>query len=117
MWADGLYFNVRLAAERPCLLVLIGATAEGQKELIAVHDGQRESKLSWQAVLQDLKARGLSADPFLGIGDGNLGFWGALREECPSTQEQRGWVHKTANILDKRPKSLPPDAKSLLQQC
>ena len=100
VWADGLYFNVRLAPERPCLLVLIGATAEGHKELIAVHDGQRESKLSWQAVLQDLKARGLREEPFLAIGDGNLGFWGALREECPTTQEQRCWVHKTANIRD-----------------
>ena len=116
VWADGIYFNVRLAPERPCLLVLIGATAEGHKELIAVHDGQRESKLSWQTVLQDLKARGLREDPFLAIGDGNLGFWAALREECPTTQEQRCWVHKTANILDKLPKSLQPDAKSLLKQ-
>jgi transposase-like protein len=116
VWADGIYFNVRLEPERPCLLVLIGATAEGKKELIALHDGQRKSKLSWKAVLQDLKARGLRVDPFLAIGDGNLGFWAALREECPSTLEQRCWVHKTANILDKLPKTLPPDAKGLLQQ-
>jgi len=116
VWADGIYFNIRLEPERPCLLVLIGATAEGKKELIAIHDGQRESKLSWKTVLQDLKARGLEMDPFLAIGDGSLGFWGALREECPSTLEQRCWVHKTANILDKLPKTLQPDAKGLLQQ-
>jgi transposase-like protein len=116
VWADGIYFNVRLEPERPCLLVLIGATAEGHKELIALHDGQRESKLSWQAVLQDLKAPGLMVDPLLAIGDGNLRFWAALREECPSTLEQRCWVHKTANILDKLPKTLQPDAKSLPQR-
>lgn len=116
VWADGIYFNVRLEPERPCLLVLIGATAEGHKELIAIHDGQRESKLSWKAVLQDLKARGLSEDPLLAIGDGGLGFWAARREEWPTTQEQRCWVHKTANVLDKLPKSLQPDAKGLLQQ-
>ena len=116
VWADGIYFNVRLEPERPCLLVLIGATAEGKKELIALHDGQRESKLSWQAVLQDLKARGLTVDPFLATGDGSLGFWAALREEGPSTLEQRCWVHKTAHILDKLPKTLQPDAKGLLQQ-
>jgi transposase-like protein len=116
IWADGLYFNVRLTAERPCVLVLIGATAEGRKELIAIEDGQRESKLSWQAVLQDLKARGLEQAPAIAIGDGGLGFWAALREEYPATQEQRCWVHKTANVLDKLPKSQQPKAKELIHQ-
>ncbi|MBM3280335.1 MAG: transposase, partial [Candidatus Handelsmanbacteria bacterium] len=90
--------------------------AEGKKELIAIHDGRRESKLSWKTVLQDLKARGLEMDPFLAIGDGNLGFGAALREEYPSTLAQRCGVNKTANILDKRPKTLQPEAKGLLQQ-
>jgi len=116
VWTDGIYFNVGLEPERPCLRVLIGATAEGKKELIAIHDGRRESKLSWKTVLQDLKARGLEMDPFLAIGDGNLGFGAALREEYPSTLAQRCGVNKTANILDKRPKTLQPEAKGLLQQ-
>jgi len=100
IWADGIYFNVRLSEARPCLLVLIGATEEGGKELIAIHDGIRESKLSWKEVLQDLKTRGLTQSPLLGIGDGALGFWGALEEEFPSCRHQRCWVHKTANVLD-----------------
>jgi putative transposase len=116
IWADGIYTNVRLTDERPCTLVLIGALSDGTKELIAVHDGQRESKLSWKEVLSDLKRRGLVTAPELAIGDGALGFWGALEEEYPSTRHQRCWVHKTANILDKLPKCIQPSAKSLIHQ-
>lgn len=116
VWADGIYFNVRLEKDRPCILVVMGATADGTKELIAVWDGHRESKASWQTVLRELKRRGLQSDPHLAIGDGALGFWAALREEFPSTREQRCWVHKTANILDKMPKSVQPDAKKLIHE-
>ena len=116
IWADGLYFNVRLDRDRPCILVLMGATADGKKELIAVWDGHRESKESWRTVLRDLKKRGLTQGPELAIGDGALGFWAALREEFAATREQRCWVHKTANILDKMPKSVQPDAKKLIHE-
>jgi transposase-like protein len=116
IWADGIYFNVRLDKDRPCVLVLMGSTHEGKKELIAVWDGHRESKESWQTVLRDLKTRGLKEAPHLAVGDGALGFWAALREEFPSTREQRCWVHKTANILDKMPKSVQPDAKKLIHE-
>ncbi len=116
VWADGIYFNVRLSPDRPCVLVLIGATADGHKELIAIEDGHRESQLSWQAIMQDLKARGLTHPPAIAVGDGALGFWAALREEFPETREQRCWVHKTANVLDKLPKSLQGQAKDLIHQ-
>lgn len=115
-WADGIYFNVRLEKDRPCVLVLMGATADGTKELVAVWDGERESKASWQTVLRDLKRRGLDGGPKLAIGDGALGFWAALEEEFPDTAEQRCWVHKTGNILDKMPKRVQPDAKKLIHE-
>jgi len=115
-WADGIYFNVRLDKNRPCILVIMGATESGKKELLAVWDGERESKASWQTVLRDLKRRGLSAGAKLATGDGALGFWAALEEEYPDTQEQRCWVHKTANILDKMPKRVQPDAKTLIHE-
>ena len=111
VWADGIHFNVRLDDERMCILVLIGATKDGKKELIAVHDGYRESKLSWRELLRDLKQRGLKSLPALAVGDGALGFWAALEEEFSSTGKQRCWVHKTANILDKMPKSVQSKAK------
>lgn len=116
LWADGVYFNVRLEKDRPCMLVIMGATEDGTKELVAVWDGHRESKASWQSVLRDLKKRGLTTAPKLAIGDGALGFWAALREEYPETREQRCWVHKTANVLDKLPKSIQPDAKKLVHE-
>ena len=116
IWVDGIYFNVRLTEDRPCILVVIGATPDGRKELLAIEDGERESKLSWQGVLHDLKARGLTQAPAVAIGDGALGFWAALREAYPATKEQRCWVHKTANILDKLPKSQQPKAKDLIHQ-
>ncbi len=116
LWADGIYFNVRLTDERPCLLVLIGARVDGTKELVAIHDGLRESKLSWKEVLQDLKGRGLHTAPKLAIGDGALGFWAAIEEEFPSCRHQRCWVHKTANVLDKLPKSIQSNAKRMIHE-
>src|SRR5262249_47664558 len=113
-WADGVSFNIRLEGGRQCVLVLLGTTADGQKELIAIQDGQRESEQSWKELLLDVQARGWTIDPALAIGDGALGFWKALRQVYPATQGQRGWVHKTANVLDKLPKSMQPKAKAML---
>ena len=114
VWADGIYSNIRLDDERQCLLVVIGALEDGRKQLLAVHDGFRESELSWQELLEDLKRRGLELPPKLAVGDGGLGFWAALRQVYPITREQRCWVHKTANVLDKRPKSMQGKAKQAL---
>ena len=116
LWADGIYFNVRLEKDRPCMLVLMGATDDGRKELVAIWDGHRESKLSWMTVLDDLKRRGLQHAPKLAIGDGALGFWAALEEVFPHTKQQRCWVHKTANILDKMPKRIQVEAKALIHE-
>ena len=115
VWADGVYFGVRLEEDRLACLVVIGVLADGQKELIALEDGYRESKESWAALLRDLKDRGMRA-PALAVGDGALGFWGALAEVYPETREQRCWVHKLGNILDKLPKRLQPRAKALLHE-
>jgi len=115
-WVDGIYFNVRLTDERPCLLVIVGALTDGTKELVAIWDGERESKLSWKEVLSDLKRRGINKGPRLTIGDGALGFWTALEEEYPEVERQRCWVHKTANLLDKLPKKIQPSAKELIHQ-
>ena len=114
VWADGVHFNIRLEEDRQCILVLMGATADGKKELIAVVDGFRESEQSWKGLLLDVKARGLVIDPKLAIGDGALGFWKAIKQVYPKTREQRCWVHKTANVLDKLPKRLQPEAKQKL---
>ena len=114
LWVDGVHFNIRLEEDRQCILVLMVATADGRKELIAVADGYRESEQSWKALLLDVKARGLAIDPKLAIGDGALGFWKALPQVYPTTREQRCWVHKTANVLDKLPKRLQPEAKEKL---
>jgi putative transposase len=116
IWVDGIYFNVRLDDERSCILVIIGADRNGNKELIAVEDGYRESKLAWKELLLDLKRRGLSKSPKLAIGDGALGFWAAVAEEFPQTKRQRCWVHKTANILDKLPKGIQSKAKSHIHE-
>lgn len=112
IWVDGIHFNVRLEDERSCILVVMGATEKGRKELLAVQDGYRESKESWRDVLRDLKARGLQVAPKLATGDGALGFWAAAAEEFPQTRRQRCWVHKTANILDKMPKGVQGTAKT-----
>lgn len=116
LWADGIYFNVRLSADRLCMLVLMGATAEGKKELIGLVDGGRESSLSWKELLLDLKRRGLEHVPEVAVGDGALGFWKALEEVYPGVRHQCCWVHKTANVLDKLPKKLQAQAKSLIHQ-
>ena len=114
VWADGIYFGCRLTDDRPCVLVLMGATEDGKKELIAMIDGQRESETSWTALLLDLKARGMIEPPKLATGDGSLGFWLALAKVFPSTRHQRCWVHKTVNVLDKLPKNQQPAAKAML---
>jgi len=117
IWVDGIYFNVRLedkANQRQCILVLMGATADGKKELIAIADGYRESEQSWKELLLKVKARGLEIDPKLAIGDGALGFWAAVRKVFPSIAEQRCCVHKTANVLNKLPKGLQGKAKAML---
>lgn len=116
IWVDGVYFNIRLEEDRQCILVVMGATAEGKKELIALSAGQRESEQSWLALLLDCKARGMVIDPKVAVGDGALGFWKALPQVWPTTEAQRCWVHKTANVLDKLPKSQQPQAKSKLHQ-
>jgi transposase-like protein len=118
IWADGVNIQVRLGEDKKiCLLVIIGATESGEKELLAVHPGYRESKESWLTVLRSLIDRGMTA-PMLAIGDGALGFWAAVRtcEGFEKTEEQRCWVHKIANVLDKLPKRLQPDAKNLLHE-
>lgn len=116
LWADGIYFGCRLTDDRPCVLVLMGALADGTKELIAMVDGQRESEASWTALLLDAVARGLSEPPKLATGDGSLGFWLALAKVFPATRQQRCWVHKTANVLDKLPKGQQPAAKAMLHE-
>jgi len=113
LWADGIHFTIRLEDERLCALVLIGVRPDGTKEVVALEDGYRESAESWRAVLRDLKRRGMRA-PVLAIGDGALGFWAAVREVWPETAEQRCWVHRIVNVLDKLPKSLQPRAKQAL---
>ena len=118
LWADGVNVEIRLGEDQKiCLLVIIGVTEDGENELLAVEGGYRESKESWSAVLNSLVARGLNA-PMLAIGDGALGFWAALRESegFEKTKEQRCWVHKIANVLDKLPKRLQPKAKELLHE-
>jgi len=115
IWADGVYFNVRLEDDRLACLVIIGVRPDGVKEVIALEDGYRESTESWATLLRDLKRRGLAA-PKLAIADGALGFWSALHQVYPETEEQRCWVHKIANTLDKLPKRLQPRAKSHLHE-
>lgn len=117
LWADGVYFNIRLedpGNNKQCILVLMGAAQDGRKELIAIAEGYRESAQSWRELLLDVKNRGLSQAARLAIGDGALGFWAALREIYPATREQRCWVHKTANVLNKMPKSIQAKAKAML---
>jgi len=116
VWADGIHMQARLEDEVQCILVIIGATPEGKKELIGFTDGTRESAHDWRGLLLDLKRRGLSIAPELAVADGALGFWKALGEVWPKTREQRCWVHKTANVLNKLPKSQQPKAKRALQE-
>jgi putative transposase len=119
IWADGIHVNIRLEDtenKRQCLLVVMGATAEGHKELLAVMDGYRESTQSWTELLVDLRQRGLTTAPHLATGDGAMGFWAALRTVYPQTRQQRCWVHKTANVLNNMPRSVQPRAKADLHE-
>ena len=115
IWVDGVHFNVRLEEDRLACLVVIGVHIDGTKEVIALEDGYRESQEAWASLLRDLKRRGMPA-PMLAIGDGALCFWKAVREVYPETREQRCWVHKIRNVLDKLPKRLQPRAKSMLHE-
>jgi putative transposase len=115
-WADGIHVQARLEDDAQCLLVIIGATPEGKKELVGLVDGVRESAQSWRELLLDLKRRGLAVAPELAVADGALGFWQAIEEVWPTTRGQRCWVHKTANILNKLPKSQHAKAKRALQE-
>jgi transposase-like protein len=116
LWADGIYFNIRLTDDRPCVLVLMGALEDGTKELIAMVDGERESEQSWLALLIDAKSRGMIQAPKLATGDGALGFWKAIKQVYPSTGHQRCWVHKTVNVLDKLPRGQQVPAKNMLHE-
>src|SRR5712691_7002913 len=115
MWADGIHVNIRLEEHKLCLLVMIGGRADGRKELIALADGYRESAESWADLLRDCARRGMRA-PVLAVGDGALGFWGALREVFPETREQRCWFHKIGNVLSALPKSAHPGVKKALAE-
>ena len=115
VWVDGVHFNIRLENDRLCTLVMIGAKPNGEKDLLAVEDGYRESAESWKAVLRELKRRGLAA-PVMAVGDGALGFWAAARDVWPETLEQACWCHKLTNVLDKLPRRLQPRAKSALHE-
>jgi transposase-like protein len=115
-WADGIYLQARMEDAAECVLVIVGVTEQGEKELLTIEAGHRESKESWLSVLQDLKNRGLKKAPKLAVGDGALGFWGALTEAYGKTRHQRCWFHKMGNVLDKLPKSMQAKAKSELQE-
>jgi putative transposase len=114
IWADGVYFNIRSDDAKQCILVIVGVTEQGRKEFVAIEDGYRESEQSWSELLLRLKAQGVKHEPKLAVGDGALGFWKALSKVFPETRHQRCWVHKTANVLNKVPKSVQPKAKQAL---
>jgi transposase-like protein len=115
IWADGVYLHARMEPEAECILVIIGATPEGKKELVGFQVGIRESAQSWRELLVDIKARGLAMAPEIAVGDGAMGFWKALDEAFPGTRHQRCWVHKVANVLNKFPSSMAPAVKSDLK--
>ena len=116
IWADGVYLQARMEPQAECILVILGATPEGRKELVGFQVGVRESAQSWRELLVDIKARGLSVPPEVAVGDGAMGFWKALDEVFPGTRHQRCWVHKTANVLNKFPKSMQPAVKADLRE-
>jgi transposase-like protein len=115
IWADGVYLQARMEAQAECMLVILGATPEGKKELVGFQVGVRESAQSWRELLVDIKTRGLEVPPEIAVGDGAMGFWRALDEVFPGTRHQRCWVHKTANVLNKFPKSMHPAVKADLR--
>ncbi len=116
VWADGVYLQARMEEQAECMLVLIGATPEGRKELVGFQVGVRESAQSWRELLVEVKRRGLSLAPEIAVGDGALGFWKALDEVFPGTRHQRCWVHKSANILNKVPKAVQRTMKADLRE-
>ena len=116
VWADGVYLQARMEDQAECMLVLIGATPEGKKELVGFQAGVRESAQSWRELLVEIKRRGLAIPPRIAVGDGALGFWKALDELFPGTHHQRCWLHKTANVLNKVPKSVQPGMKAALRE-
>ena len=116
IWADGVYLQARMEDDAACMLVIVGATPEGKKELVGFQVGVRESAQSWRELLVDLKARGLAAAPEIAVGDGALGFWKALEEIFPGTRHQRCWQHKLLNILNRVPKSVQPNMKTDLRE-
>ena len=116
IWADGVYLQARMEPQAECILVILGATPEGKKELVGFHVGMRESAQSWRELLVDIKARGLKVPPEIAVGDGAMGFWKALDEVFPGTHHQRCWVHKIANVLNKFPKSMQPAVKADLRE-
>jgi len=116
IWADGVYLQARMERQAECMLVILGATPEGKKELVGFQVGVRESTQSWRELLVDIKARGLEVPPEIAVGDGAMGFWKALDEVLPGTRHQRCWVHKTANVLNKFPKSMQPSVKADLRE-
>lgn len=116
IWADGVYFNARIEGDRSCLLVILGATYNGDKELLGIQAGYRESEESWTSLLLGLRDRGMTVDPKLAVADGALGFWKALSKVFPTIKGQRCWVHKTANVLDKMPKRVQPQAKRMIHE-
>mgnify|MGYP001819062240 FL=1 len=116
IWADGVYLQARMEPQAECILVILGATPEGKKEIVGFQVGVRESAQSWRELLVDIKARGLSVPPEVAVGDGAMGFWKALDEVFPGTRHQRCWVHKIANVLNKFPKSMQPTVKGDLRE-
>ncbi len=116
IWADGVYLQARMEPQAVCMLVILGATPEGKKELVGFQIGVRESAQSWRELLVDIKARGLAVPPEIAVGDGAMGFWKALDEVFPGTRHQRCWVHKIANVLNKFPKSMQPTVKADLRE-
>jgi transposase-like protein len=116
IWADGVYFNIRSDDAKQCILVVVGVTEQGRKEFIAIEDGYRESEQSWLELLVRIKEQGLGQAPKLAVGDGALGFWKALSKVFPQTVQQRCWVHKTANVLNKVPKMVQPKVKQALHE-
>ncbi|MCA1775617.1 MAG: IS256 family transposase [Loktanella sp.] len=116
IWADGVYLQARMEPQAECILVILGATPEGKKEVVGFQVGVRESAQSWRELLIDIKARGLAVPPEVAVGDGAMGFWKALDEVFPGTRHQRCWVHKIANVLNKFPKSMQPTVKGDLRE-
>ena len=116
IWADGVYLQARMEPQAECMLVILGATPEGKKELVGFQIGVRESAQSWRELPVDIKARGLAVPPEIAVGDGAMGFWKALDEVFPGTRHQRCWVHKIANVLNKLPKSMQPAVKADLRE-